>query len=162
MFESFSKGYESFFRVVTIIWVVMWTFINASQTITQYFTLYNTDKDIQAQDILGVILNWITIIVGIALVGLMIAISNRIEKKKIVKSLPILGTLGVVYYLFKTFMDLIITVMVKSDSVRGIQKELLFNTIWIIPSIILLVCHFVYIVNVSKYNQELTESTTAV
>ncbi len=154
MFENFSKGYESFFRVITIIWVCAWTFINVSQTMALYYTLYSSDKDIASQDIFRIILNWITVIVGIVMVGVMISVGNKVEKTKKIGTVALLAFLGTVYYLFYTVMNLIITVITASDA-RSIQKEILFNTVWIIPSLVMLVCHYFYVANIAKYNQEI-------
>jgi hypothetical protein len=159
MFESFSKTFESTFRVIFICWVCVWGFFDISKLLFSYASFAGSNP---TSNVLGF---WwvttlgqvITLAVGIFLLFLMANIPGRIAKLKKVTGVPLMTTLAVVYYLFVTIAQIFATAIFKSSE---FTQEFIFLSAWLFPSIIIMVVHILYFVNIGKYNQTLESNNS--
>ena len=116
MFETFSKSFESTFRIIFICWVCFWGFFDVSSLLYSYAS-FSTTKP--SSNILGY---WwintlgqvIAVALGIFLLFLMANIPNRIAAMKKVASIPLMITLAVAYYLTKTIAQIFATAIFKA------------------------------------------------
>ena len=160
MFETFSKSFESTFRIIFICWVCFWGFFDVSQLLFSYASFAGSKP---SPNILGF---WwvntlgmvIAVALGIFLLFLMANIPGRIVALKKVSGVPLMITMAVAYYLTKTIAQIFATAIFKAPD---FASEFVFLSAWLFPSIILMVVHILYFVNVSKYNQSLEHRAPA-
>jgi|LakMenEpi03Aug12_release.lakeMendotaPanAssembly.Ray.scaffolds.fasta_scaffold26453_6 hypothetical protein len=157
MFENFSKTYEGVFRVIFIIWVSLWGFINLINLIVKYASFSSIYDNGGSQlglwwvDTIGHVL---TITFGISLFSFMLTIPGKIKKNKPVTNVSLMVALVIFYYLFITVMNIVANLLFDPG---GFAKYFAFSTAWLLPSIVLMVFHILYFVNVNRYNVELEE-----
>ncbi len=160
MFETFSKSFESTFRIIFICWVCFWGFFDISQLLFSYASFAGSKP---ASNVLGF---WwintlgqvIAVALGIFLLFLMSNIPSRIAAMKKVTNIPLMITMAVAYYLTKTIAQIFATAIFKASD---FASEFVFLSAWLLPSIIFMVVHILYFVNVGKYNQTLESAQRA-
>lgn len=153
MFESFSKTFESTFRIIFICWVCFWGFLDVSKLLFSYASFgSNPTSNVLGFWWVNTLGQVITLAVGIFLLFLMTSIPGRIAKNKKVTGVPVMTTLAVVYYLFVTIAQIFATAIFKSSE---FTQQFIFLSAWLLPSIIIMVVHILYFVNIGKYNQAL-------
>jgi hypothetical protein len=156
MSENFSKSFESAFRVIFIIWVCFWGFVNGSRLIVQYSS-FNTIEPTSNE--LGywwltTMATIVSVSIGVFLLVFMANVPNLIIKKRKIINIGLMTALSAFYYLFATIINTIaIAIFRESDFVR----QFIFLSAWLFPSIILLIVHIMYFNNLTKYNLELEE-----
>lgn len=154
MFESFSPKFESGFRIFFIVWVCIWSSVDIFQLLIKYATFSTISQAEQGRwlfDILGAVIGLTT---GILLLFYMSGISSTIKKSKKVGGIALWIMLVVFYYLFKTFTNILGLIIFAPDK---ISTEFIGLIGWFIPSIVVLVMHVLYFVNIMKYREELEE-----
>ena len=165
MFEEFSYKYESSFRSFFIVWVIGWSVVNGIRALYNYsdFAL-NTSQSAGISPELG--LWWfntvgqiIGLAVGIILIFWMTSVPSRISKRKKINSIGLFAGLAVLYYLFATVIDIFATAFF-DPSVFG--TTVIFKTAWLLPSIIILILHVFYFMNLGVYNDELEKNPEGV
>ncbi len=160
MFETFSKTFESTFRTIFICWVCLWGFFNMVSLFISYAsfstTASNTSVASWGLNTLGDIL---TLTFGIVLFCMMIATAGNIAKNKKVTNIPLMTGLAVLYYLFRTIMQILGEAIYRPET---FGKQFIFLVMWLLPSIILMVIHIIYFNNLGKYNEELRHPKTEV
>jgi hypothetical protein len=157
MFESFSKAYESIFRVIFIIWVSLWGFINLINLIVQYAnfsSIYDAGGNQLGLWWVNTIGHVLTITFGVSLFAFMLTIPSKIRKEKTVSNVGLMVALVIFYYLFITVMNIVANLLFDPGN---FAKYFAFSTAWLLPSIVLMVFHILYFVNINKYNLELEE-----
>ena len=92
----------------------------------------------------------VTLSAGIFLFFMMINIANSIIKLKKVKGIGLMIALAVFYYLFVTITQLFAGAVFKPAT---FLQDFVKGTAWLFPSVILMVVHILYFVNISKYNE---------
>lgn len=165
MFDEFSPKYESSFRVIFIIWVVIWSFINAFRILNNYISYSNKGSFI-GTDYTSIGHWWfstfgliIGLAIGIFLLFWMASVPSRIGKNKKIGNIGILMSATVVYYLFGTIVSAMGSALFNPDS---FVEDFAFLTLWLLPSIIILVFHIIYYTNLNKYNEEVESNPLGV
>jgi hypothetical protein len=159
MFETFSKKFESVFRVIFIVWVCFWGVINFADLLYQYASFNNSAKQTTAelgQWWLMTFGNLVTVTLGVILLFLMSAVPRLIETHKTIKTITLMTILTCFYYLTFTMIKIFISIIYKSP--EQAFRDLIGLSMWLMPSIILLIIHMFYYSNLRVYNQELAES----
>jgi ABC-type uncharacterized transport system permease subunit len=159
MFEGFSNVFEKSFRIFFIIWVSIWSLVNASQSLI-LFASFNYQFDSFSDD--RALLRWwlttigslIGLTIGIILLFFMSSAATRIRDSKMIKGTGFWLAISVLYYLIPTALSLTAEVFF-GDINRSTLNLLIFNSVWIFPSIVLLVLHIIYFTNLNTYNSQL-------
>lgn len=152
MFEEFSPKYESGFRTFFIIWVIGWTMFNLWQVGVNYIDYESITAGGDAAlaewwfDTFGKI---ISVSIGFILLFWMSSVPQRIGKGKKISGIPLFMTLTVVYYLFGTIVNLFTAALFNPED---FVEQFVFGTMWLMPSIIILILHMLYYSNLQKYN----------
>ena len=153
MSENFSKNFENTFRIFFICWVSFWAVINTVNLLVSYavFERANTSNQIAAWglDTFGQIL---TITFGIVLFCMMIGVPSRINALKKITNITTMTVLAVFYYLLFTLIKTFSLAMFKPEN---FAKDFIFQMLWLLPSIIILVFHMLYFANLRKHNEEI-------
>ena len=160
MFEEFSPRFESAFRTFFILWVVGWAIVNGFGSLAQYaeFSVSSYSNDSQLLEWwFRIIVSILAFTLGIVLLFWASNIPNRIKKLKPIANISIFIGLTIVYYLFPTVSDILISISFNTDGASALRL-FVFKTAWLFPSIIVLVFHMLYYVNINKYNELLEES----
>lgn len=159
MFEEFSPRFESAFRTVLIVWVVGWAFFNGFDALRQYvefgYSATSTDADL-LEWFLRLITSILALTLGIVLLFWSSNVPNRIKKLRPITNISIFMGLTVVYYLFPTLSKIVIDAAF--GDATSFLRTFIFNAAWLFPSIIFLVFHLLYYMNINKYNETLLES----
>jgi len=157
LFEGFSHIYEKVFRTIFVIWASIWLFVNFFEIAYQYSVF---DQIYYENRLIGWVLDTISVIIsfsiGVALLAMMIAIPYKIAKGEKIRFFSLMQTIAVFYYLFLTLVRLFVDVIYSTNRDETI-KTLVFSAAWLFPSIVMMVFHFIYFHNLSKY-VELIES----
>jgi hypothetical protein len=154
MFETFSARFESIFRVIFIIWVSFWGLLNLGGLLVQYASFSTSSSDLNLGEWwLNTMATVLTITVGLVLLFFMSTLPGRIKNKKKIGSIPLMLALVVVYYLFATGVQIFAKAIFSPTT---FATDFVFLSAWLFPSIILMVIHILYFVNLSKYNEELS------
>jgi hypothetical protein len=153
MFESFNKQFESIFRTILILWVVVWSIFNLFNFVLRLGSFQNIANDGNKVgswffDSIG---SFVGFILAIFIVFIVSNIPKRIAQVKKVSSTMLLLTLGCIYFLLPTLTALVGKALF--DPFNFI-KELPFTIVWLLPSITFLILHVLYIVNLNKYNEQ--------
>lgn len=160
MFSSFSPKFESSFRIFFIVWVSFWTFLNLLQTIWSYASFSGSNRGAALGEWwLNTIGAIVAVALGIILLFYMNSNSESIRKNKKLTGIPFFTGLAIVYYLFLNVVKLISTAVFKPDN---FADAFIFGTAWLLPSLIIMVIHILYFVNLSKYNEELASKPVKV
>jgi hypothetical protein len=165
MFEEFSYKYESYFRAFFIVWVLGWSVVNGFRVLFNYSEFaVNNSVEAGLSPELG--LWWfntvgqvIGLAVGIMLIFWMASVPSRVAKRKKISSVGLFAGLAVVYYLFATIVDIFASAFFAPDTFAA---DLVFKSAWLLPSIIILILHSLYFMNLGKYNEELRENPQGV
>lgn len=160
MFEEFSPRYESAFRTFFILWVVGWAIFNGFGSLARYaeFSVSSYSNDAQLLEWwFGIIVSILAFTLGIVLLFWASNIPNRIKKLKPINNISLFIGLTILYYLFPTVADIIISIAFNNDGASALSL-FVFKTAWLFPSVIVLVFHMIYYVNINKYNELLEES----
>lgn len=160
MFEEFSPRFESAFRTFFILWVVGWAIFNGFGSLAQYaqFSVNSYSNDSQLLEWwFRIIVSILAFTLGIVLLFWASNIPNRIKKLKPVSNISLFIGLTVVYYLFPTVSDILISISFNTDGASALRL-FVFKTAWLFPSIIVLVFHMLYYMNINKYNELLEDS----
>ena len=160
MFEEFSPRYESAFRTFLILWVVGWAVFNGFDSLAKYaeFSFSSSSGDAQLLEWwFRIIVSILAFTLGIVLLFWASNIPNRIKKLKPIANISLFIGLTIVYYLFPTLSDILISISFNTDGASALRL-FVFKTAWLFPSIIVLVFHMLYYVNINKYNELLEES----
>lgn len=159
MFEEFSKQFESVFRVFFIVWVSGWGLYNIGNLLLGYSEIADTsDSNELGLFFFSTLGHVVTITCGIFLLFMMSNVPGRIAKAKKATKLGIMTALVVVYYLFVTILDLFSrTIFAPEDFAEDFVKI----TAWLLPSIVIMVIHILYISNLRKYNETLQSAQGA-
>ena len=156
-FEGFSHIYEKVFRTIFVIWASIWLFVNFFEIAYQYSVF---DQIYYENRLIGWVLDTISVVIsfsiGVALLAMMIAIPYKIAKSEKIQFFSLMQTIAVFYYLFLTLVRLFVDVIYSTNRDETI-KTLVFSAAWLFPSIVMMVFHFIYFHNLSKY-VELIES----
>lgn len=159
MFEEFSPRFESAFRTVLIVWVVGWAFFNGFDALRQYaefgYTGTSTDADL-LEWFFRLITSILALTLGIVLLFWSSNVPNRIKKLRPITNVSLFMGLTVVYYLFPTLSKIVIDAAF--GDAASFLRTFIFNSAWLFPSIIFLVFHLLYYMNINKYNETLLES----
>jgi hypothetical protein len=163
MFEEFSYKFESNFRSFFIVWVLGWSVVNAFRVVFNYSD-YALQNNTTISPELGI---WwfntvgqvIGLAVGIFLIFWMSAIPSRLSKRKKINSIGLFSGLAVVYYLFATMIDVFASAIFKPET---FAVDLIFKSAWLLPSVIILILHIFYFMNLGKYNEELENNPQGV
>jgi hypothetical protein len=162
MFESFSKSFETTFRIFFICWVSFWAFVNILSLITSY-TMFSSNP----ANLPGGLGAWwintmsqiVTLSLGAFLLFLMINVAYRISKNKKILNIGLMTTVTVFYYLTITIIQIVSEALFRPET---LLTTLVFMSTWIMPSIIILIVHILYFSNLRKYNSELETSSTPI
>jgi NADH:ubiquinone oxidoreductase subunit 5 (subunit L)/multisubunit Na+/H+ antiporter MnhA subunit len=160
MFEEFSPRYESAFRTFFILWVVGWAVFNGFDSLAKYaeFSFSSSSSDAELLEWwFRIIVSILASTLGIVLLFWSSNIPNRIKKLKPITNISLFIGLTIVYYLFPTISDILISISFNTDGASALRL-FVFQTAWLFPSIIVLVFHMLYYVNINKYNELLEES----
>jgi hypothetical protein len=161
LFEGFSHTYEKVFRTIFIIWASVWLFINFFEIAYQYSVF---DQIYYENRLVGWVLDTISTIIsfsiGIALLAMMIAIPYKIAKSEKIQFFSLMQTIAVFYYLFLTLVRLFVDVIYSTNRDATI-KTLVFSAAWLFPSIVMMVFHFIYFHNLSKYVEFIENKSAA-
>ena len=153
MFDEFSPRFESTFRTIFILWVVGWAFINGFDVLRQYVQFGYSSGGSDADLIIWffrIITSVLALTLGIVLLFWSSNVPNRIKKLRPITNIPLFTGLTVVYYLFPTIAKIVLD--------GSLLRVFIFNTAWLFPSIIILVFHLLYYLNISRYNETLEEA----
>lgn len=161
MFENFSNILERSFRTFFIFWVCFWTFINGSQSI-----LFLASFNFSVENNDNALFNWwfvtlaalIGLTLGVVLLFFMSSCAAQIKKSKAIKGIGFWLTLSVLYYVIPTVLNLTGNVLFNNSN-DSVLQVLVFNSVWIFPSIVLLVIHVLYFKNLDTYNSDLKGQT---
>jgi hypothetical protein len=159
MFETFSKKFESVFRIIFVVWVCFWGVINFTNLLYQYASFNNSQNQTTTelgQWWLMTFGNLITVTLGVILLFLMSAVPRLIETRKMVRTITLMTVLTCFYYLFYTMIEIFVSIIYKSP--EQAFRDLIGLSMWLMPSIILLIIHMFYYSNLRVYNRELAES----
>jgi len=165
MFDEFSPKYESSFRVVFVIWVLFWAVVNIFQILRNYADYASTSSFIGSDYVnlghwwfitFGMIIGFA---IGIFLLFWTVSVPSRIEKNKKIGSIGILMSATVVYYFFTTIIDLMGSALFNPEN---FINDFAFGTLWLLPSIIILVFHMFYYINLQKHNKEVESNPLGV
>jgi hypothetical protein len=152
MFDDFSKQFESAFRIFFIIWVSFWGVINIISLLLTYVSFGSASDS----DLLGWFINSlgqvITITLGVFLLFIMSNIPARIKKATPIKSIGLITTLAVCYYLVANLFNIAAVLVTNPDDAT---RNLVFQVAWLLPSIVIMVIHILYTINLSAYNSSL-------
>ncbi len=161
LFEGFSHTYEKVFRTVFIIWASVWLFINFFEIAYQYSVF---DQMYYENRLVGWVLDTISTIIsfsiGVALLAMMIAIPYKIAKGEKIQFFSLMQTIAVFYYLFLTLVRLFVDIIYSTNRDETI-KILVFSAAWLFPSIVMMVFHFIYFHNLSKYIEFIENKSAA-
>ena len=160
MFEEFSPRYESSFRTFLMLWVIGWAVINGFTALASYadFSAYGDFDNTQLLSWwFKIIISILALTLGIVLLFWASNIPNRIKKLKPITNISLFIGLTIVYYLFPTVSNIIIDIAFNTGDLEVLEL-FVFQTAWLFPSIIVLVFHMLYYVNINKYNELLEES----
>ena len=154
MLENFSKQFESGFRVFFMVWVSFWGVLNVFGLLSKYasFGGYKSQPGELGYWWMNTFGSVITVAVGVFLLFMMAGIPSIIAKKKKIKNIPMMTVLACVYYLFITTVSIFAEAIFKPDK---FTEAFVFLSMWMLPSIILLIVHILYFSNLRKYNEEL-------
>jgi hypothetical protein len=159
MFEEFSPRFESTFRTIFILWVVGWAFINGFDVLRQYAEFGYSSGGSDAALIIWffrLITSVLALTLGIVLLFWSSNVPNRIKKLRPISNIPLFTGLTVLYYLFPTVAKIVIDTAAATN--ETFLRTFIFNSAWLFPSIIILVFHLLYYLNIGKYNETLEES----
>jgi hypothetical protein len=160
MFEEFSPRFESAFRTFLIIWVIGWAAVNGFSALGSYtqFSLSNYSGDAQLLEWwFKIIVSILAFTLGVVLLFWSSNVPNRIKQLRPITNISLFIGLTIVYYLFPTVANILVDLAFNTDSTSALQL-FVFQTAWLFPSIIVLVFHMLYYVNINKYNEMLEES----
>jgi len=163
MFDTFSKQFESAFRGVFITWVSFWGVVNLSTLLFQYAGFYSGSSASPSDSQLG---EWwlnsmgtiVSITAGVFLFFMMINAGGKVLKSKQIRGIATMTVLAVFYYLFITLIQIISKAFFTPNT---FARDFVFLSVWLMPSIILLVVHMLYFTNLRRYNEELTNPVVA-
>ena len=158
MFETFSNKFESIFRVIFIIWVCFWGGIDFIDLLYKYASFDNLtlSSDVLGQWWLTTFGNLVAVTLGVLLLFLMGAVPSMIENRKPIKTITLMTVLSCFYYLLLTMVKIFVSIVFKSNAEA--YRDLIGLSMWLMPSIILLIIHMFYYSNLRVYNRELAES----
>jgi hypothetical protein len=160
MFEEFSPRFESAFRTFLMLWVVGWAIINGFTTLASYaqFSISSYSNDAQLLEWwFRIIVSIIALTLGIILLFWSSNVPNRIKKLRPITNISLFVGLTIVYYLFPTVSNILVDLSFNTEGASAL-KLFIFQTAWLFPSIIVLVFHMLYYMNIKKYNEMLEES----
>lgn len=160
MFEEFSPRFESAFRTFLMLWVIGWAAVNGFTALGSYaeFSLSNYSGDAQLLEWwFKIIVSILALTLGIVLLFWSSNVPNRIKKLRPITNISLFIGLTIVYYLFPTVANILIDLAFNTNNTSALQL-FVFQTAWLFPSIIVLVFHMLYYVNINKYNEMLEES----
>jgi hypothetical protein len=159
MFEEFSPRFESTFRAFFMLWVIGWAFFNGFDTLRQYAEFGYSGTSDNPSLLLAWFFNLATSILaltlGIVLLFWASNVPNRIKKLKHITNISLFIGLTVVYYLLPTISTILITAIFTPE--KGL-RTFIFQAGWLLPSVVILVFHMLYYMNINKYNELLEES----
>jgi hypothetical protein len=160
MFEEFSPRFESSFRTFLMLWVIGWAVINGFTALASYgefsFSGYGNDAEL-LRWWFKIITSILALTLGVVLLFWSSNVPNRIKKLRPITNVQLFIGLTIVYYLFPTISNILID-MAFNTGEESLLRIFVFQTAWLFPSIILLVFHMLYYVNINKYNELLEES----
>lgn len=159
MFDSFSKHYESVYRTIITIWIIIWSIINGGVFLYSLAT-YSTIRD-NSNEVGRWFFDSLSSLIGIGIGILLLILLNNayssIRKTKPVKTSNLILSLGILYFLLPSFTSLLgVSLFNPNDFIKDIP----FIVIWLIPSLGLLVAHIFYSMNIGVYNESLQTSST--
>jgi len=159
MFEEFSPRFESAFRTFFLLWVVGWAVFNGFDALRQYAEFGYSGTTENTNLLLAWFFNLATSILaftlGIVLLFWASNVPTRIKKLKPIRNISFFTGITIVYYLFPTISN-ILTDMLFNDT-AGLSS-FIFQAGWLLPSVVILVFHLLYYMNINKYNELLEES----
>ncbi len=134
-------------------WVSGWGLINILTLLTGYAEIAgSSDSNELGLFFMSTLGQVVTITCGIFLLFMMANIPGRIAKAKKVTKLGIMTALVVVYYLFVTVLELFAKTIFAPET---FAQDFVKISAWLLPSIVIMVIHILYISNVRKYNETL-------
>ena len=155
MFENFNKSFDGGFRAIFVVWFLFWGLSDLFRLIYQYGSFY-ANTNASTNDLLTWWLstfgNIIALTIGLFLFFMMLNSGNNISEKKIVKGINTMQILAICYYLFYTIFKILIEMY---SNKQELIRMLIFSSAWILPSIVLLIIHLMYLQNLDTYNKEL-------
>lgn len=159
MFDEFSPRFESAFRAFFMLWVIGWAFFNGFDALRQYAEFGYSGSTENA----NLLLEWffslatsiLALTLGIVLLFWASNVPNRIKKLKPIKNISLFIGLTIVYYLFPTISNILIDMLFNPTA--GLSA-FIFQAGWLLPSVVILVFHMLYYININKYNELLEES----
>jgi len=159
LFQNFSHVYEKTFRIVFIVWASLWLFINFFEIVYQYSIFEQKYyENLVVSWALNTVSTIISFSIGVVLLAMTIAIPYKIAKGQEIQFLPLMKVLVAFYYLFLTLIRSAIDITYSATSEEAI-KTFVFSTSWIFPSLVLMVFHFIYFYNLSKYTESLGKNS---
>lgn len=154
MLENFSAKFESIFRVFFIVWVCLWGGLDVSTLIYNYGSFYKLNTNQIGFWWLNTFGNLITVVIGILLLFLMGSVPGRIFDRKKIKTITLMTVLTCFYYLFFTLIKIFASAIFKDADV--FIREFAFQSLWIMPSVIMLIIHMFYYSNLGLFNREIS------
>jgi hypothetical protein len=159
MFEEFSPRFESSFRAFFMLWVIGWAVFNGFDTLRQYAVFGYSGTTENTNLLLAWFFNLSTSILaltlGIVLLFWASNVPNRIKKLRPITNIPFFTGLTIIYYLFPTISSILVGVLFNTDAKLS---TFIFQAGWLLPSVVILVFHLLYYMNINKYNELLEES----
>lgn len=155
MFPEYSKKYESGYRSFFTIWVVIWTVFNIGDFLVkllQYESIAGNSTKV-GQWLFNSMGSFIGLALGILLLFILNSVPDVANKKKVITNVGLIMILGVVYFLFPTFVSIF------GNSVfepAQFIKWFPFTIVWLMPSLLIMGLHIVYCLNLNKYNETLS------
>jgi len=160
MFEEFSPRFESAFRTFLIIWVIGWAAVNGFSALGSYaqFSVSEYSDDARLLEWwFKIIVSILAFTLGVVLLFWSSNVPNRIKKLRPINNISLFIGLTIVYYLFPTVANILVDLAFNTDNSSALRL-FVFQTAWLFPSIIVLVFHMLYYININKYNEMLEES----
>ncbi len=108
MFPEYSKKYEAGYRSFFTIWVVIWTVFNIGDFLVkllQYESISNSTTKV-GQWLFNSMGSFIGLTLGILLLFILNSVPDVANKKKVMTNVGLIMVLGVVYFLFPTFVSI--------------------------------------------------------
>ncbi len=154
MLENFSAKFESIFRVFFIVWVCFWGGLDISTLIYNYGSFYKLNTNQIGFWWLNTFGNLITVVIGILLLFLMANVPGLIFDRKKIKTITLMTVLTCFYYLFFTLIKVFASAIFNKP--EDFIRDFAFQSLWIMPSVIMLIIHMFYYSNLGLFNRELS------
>lgn len=158
MFHEYSKKFESGYRAFFTVWVVLWVTFNIGDflyKLASYSNITENPAEI-GKWLFGSVGAFVGLALGILLLFILNSVPEIIAKNKVLTNVGLILVLGVVYFLFPTFVSVVGNSMFDP---RNFIKWFPFTLVWLMPSLLILGLHIAYCVNLNKYNDSLPSTS---